>query len=720
MARDDHGLLLATVSVLAPKRGAKLQPDGSYLVLCPGHDDKNPSCHVSVSPPGHKYRLKWHCFAGCPVPRIREAAVPLGVPDEAFAKREKQGNGSSGPTNHRPSRETRYPYHAPTGKLLYTQRRVDYGPGEKKVWTEPKGVTERSLYRLSEVVNREPADRWVILPEGELCVDRLAAEGFVATTNSHGAIDTDAKAARWRDVFVKHLTGARVALLPDNDQPGGRHRDHIAGMLDGYAETIRVVDLPGLPNKGDVVDWFKNGGSADELQRRILEAPEWKRPAVPITNGHDPDGVYLVRASDLKPEHVEYLEAPLLPLRVPTLVTGLDGVGKSTILYAKAALATRGKLNGAFTGHPVDVVVASCEDHPQSVIYPRLVAAGADLDRVHIVKVRRDGISGDIALPDDLDAIAQRTAEVDARLLVIDPLVGHMPIQVDTHKAQHVRSVMAPFAHLAEERRLAVACVVHFNGAASTDIRTRTSGSKALRDASRSVIVCGENPEDDSLYVMVQDKHSFGPKTTTGTAYRIAGSDVEVDGEVYQTSRVVWLGEVDIRASQLLEPRGSDDERNDIDSAVEILQTLVKETGQVEIAEAQKATEGISSKTLQRARRKLGLDYEQEGFGKNARRLWRHPPHGGHGGHAPSGPDGVQRAKPVAAEGKDPSPTVMVDTLVGMSTVGAESTVDAAGENNHGLRVAQARAEEVRRRRGATAMTPDDEPASEPPGGGSV
>jgi hypothetical protein len=233
----------------------------------------------------------------------------------------------------------------------------------------------------------------------------------------------------------------------------------------------------------------------EEVARRV-EAGEWEKTHANGDNhGENASGVYLVRAADIEPERVEYLTEPTIPLRVVTLVVGLDGVGKSTVLYDLAARATRGQLNGRFRGIPVDVVVASSEDHPGSVIVPRLIAAGAAIERAHIVKVERDGLTGDIALPDDLDALADEVKRVRARFLIVDPLVAHLRLTIDSHKAQHVRSVLAPLAHLAEDAELAVGAVVHFNGAASTDVRSRISGSKALRDASRSVLVCGPDQE---------------------------------------------------------------------------------------------------------------------------------------------------------------------------------------------------------------------------------
>jgi hypothetical protein len=424
----------------------------------------------------------------------------------------------------------------------------------------------------------------------------------------------------------------------------------------------------------DHLDWCTDEYRAADTV--YFDGERW-RPASSSPNG---EGVYLVKASMIEPEDVDYFEENRIPLKVVTLITGLDGVGKSTILYAKAALATRGKLPGKFEGAPVDVVVASSEDHPNSVIVPRLIAAGADLDRVHVVKVNRDGLTGDIALPDDLDAVALEVGRVGARLLIVDPLVAHMPLNIDSHKAQHVRQVLAPLARLAEERNLAVAAVVHFNGAPSTDVRSRISGSKALRDASRSVLVCGVDPGDEARFVLVQDKFSFGPKPTTGAAYRIETAVVDHKAKTFKTSRVVWLGEVEISSTGLLAGPGDPEKRTDIDEATELLNKLVT-NGQVQVQEAEKVGRagGFDSKTMQRARRRLGLIVKREGFGPGSYCVWCKPgqagdSHTGQQGLSSMGDaDGVHYEDPNTAQGKGASETLIVDSLSRLSTMGAST-----------------------------------------------
>ena len=327
---------------------------------------------------------------------------------------------------------------------------------------------------------------------------------------------------------------------------------------------------------------------------------------VPTDRGEDREGVHLVRADQIALEAVDYLDEPLIPLRVVTLVVGIDGVGKSTVLFHKAGRASRGLLQGAHAGHPVDVVVASSEDHPASVIAPRLMAAGADLSRIHIVKVRREGLEGEITFPDDMDDVADRVLSVNARLLIVDPLVAHLHTRIDSHKAQHVRRALAPLARLAEEGHLAVAAVVHFNGSAAADVRGRISGSKALRDLARSVLVCGEDPHDETRNILVQDKNSFGPKAKTGQAYRIVPRDVEHQGSSFATSGVVWLGNVEIDGrGLLLDPRKSEHIDNPTDRQLGrdvILDALEGNDRQWKDLLELLLAEGISQSSAKRAR----------------------------------------------------------------------------------------------------------------------
>jgi hypothetical protein len=65
--------------------------------------------------------------------------------------------------------------------------------------------------------------------------------------------------------LVQYFRGAEIVILPDNDPAGRKHAALVATRLHGAATMIRVLDLPGLGPKQDVVEWLAAGGVADQL-----------------------------------------------------------------------------------------------------------------------------------------------------------------------------------------------------------------------------------------------------------------------------------------------------------------------------------------------------------------------------------------------------------------------------------------------------------------------
>ncbi len=158
-------------------------------------------------------------------------------------------------------------YRNPKG---FRQRRP---AGEGRWEWNLKGVS-LVLYRLPELVGADRG-RLVVVCEGEKDVDALRARGFVATCNPMGSGN-----GKWREEYGDYLAGRHVAVLPDNDSPGRDHARRVARSLHGKAASIKVVDLPGLPERGDASDYFGNGGTAAELEQIVNAAPPWSPLAV--------------------------------------------------------------------------------------------------------------------------------------------------------------------------------------------------------------------------------------------------------------------------------------------------------------------------------------------------------------------------------------------------------------------------------------------------------
>lgn len=140
------------------------------------------------------------------------------------------------------------------------------------LWKRP-GNAPHFLYRLPELRAAIAEGRTVFFAEGEKDADRLASLGLVATSNVEGAAKPDQR-AKWKAEYAAQLSGAaRVILLPDNDEPGRAHMRHVAEQLRSKVSDIRVLELPGLPEKGDASDWIDAGHTADELERLAAESP---------------------------------------------------------------------------------------------------------------------------------------------------------------------------------------------------------------------------------------------------------------------------------------------------------------------------------------------------------------------------------------------------------------------------------------------------------------
>ncbi|WP_166819883.1 DUF3987 domain-containing protein [Thalassoroseus pseudoceratinae] len=244
--------------------GHKAEPkNDGYLTRCPAHDDHNPSLSIGTGDDG---RVLLKCFAGCKVDAICDA-VGLTVNDLMPRA------DSLPPPKKKSTIVATYDYHDEAGELLFQvcrcepktfrQRKPDGNGG----WDWSVKDVRRVPYRLPGLL-AEPT-RWVFVVEGEKDADCLAAHGLIATTNAGGA-------GKDFTEYTGHFSGRNVVILPDNDDPGRSHAEAVARSLNGIAAEVRVVDLPGLPDKGDVSDWFAGDGTVEELQKLVRSASSWE------------------------------------------------------------------------------------------------------------------------------------------------------------------------------------------------------------------------------------------------------------------------------------------------------------------------------------------------------------------------------------------------------------------------------------------------------------
>jgi len=488
-------------------------------------------------------------------------------------------------------------------------------------WIYNTAGVRKVLYKLPELI-ATPLDDWVFIVEGEKDVDRIFAEGFVATTNPGGA-------GNWIDSFNEYFRSRRVAIIPDNDDAGRKHAKKVADSIVDVAASVKLIELPGLPPKGDVSDWLdpaSPNGSAEagaghkrgELSILVDDAPEyvkdedWTRRAEVIS------------LESVVPEEIEWLWPDRIPLGMLTILAGDPGVGKSFLSLYIASLVTAAKMT------PDDkmaaygsVVILSAEDSIEHVILPRLNALGANVSKIKAIRcVRCKDADGNVTtdnfniLHDRFELERVLTENPDTKMVIIDPVSAYFG-SVDTHKDSNVRSVLAPLVEMAGRFNIALVCIMHLNKGNSTKACYRTMGSLAFPAAARTVWLISPTPDGpkNPRRLLIAAKHNILKDPTT-LAFEIK------DGRV-----VFERGAVNITADDVLAPK-SNIEAPERDRAVEWLKELLSAGQSMSSNEIFKLAEeeGFKKHTLENARKELGVkcfpDFDEEG---NKFWCWRLP-----------------------------------------------------------------------------------------------
>jgi hypothetical protein len=191
------------------------------------------------------------------------------------------------------------------------------------------------------------------------------------------------------------------------------------------------------------------------------------------------------------------------------------------------------------------VIFLSAEDDAEDTIIPRLMAAGADLKRVHIIESVISGRTDDgepmeklFSLQSDLYELDKTIREIgDVGLIVIDPVSAYLD-GVDSYKNSEVRAVLAPLRTLARKHNTAVLMITHINKDGAKALM-RVNGSLGFGAAARAVYLVAEDPLDPARRLLLSLKHNVSLKPS-GMAYTVESATVEYAGGKLDTAKIEW------------------------------------------------------------------------------------------------------------------------------------------------------------------------------------
>ena len=368
----------------------------------------------------------------------------------------------------------------------------------------------------------------------------------------------------------------RVFLCLDADKAGEDACKRLAALLPDTVSVTRIQ--PCMKDWNDVLVH-----RAEIPNRNYFKSIVLKEPSKPET-------VKIIRMSDVELTPVEWLWKPYLPFGKLSVLQGNPGEGKTYFAMHLAAACTNGKLLPNMERmEPFNVIYQTAEDGLGDTVKPRLIEAGADLDRVLVI----DDSEVQLTLSDE--RIEKAIVENNARLVIIDPIQAYLGADVDMNRANEVRPIFMRLGQVAQRTGCAILLIGHLNKAAGMQSLQRGLGSIDIAAAVRSVMFIGKLKHDPTMRILTHEKSSLAPP---GVSLAFSLGD---------EGGFRWVGEYDITADEMLS--GIEPQRETkTQQAKDLICTLLAGGKQVLSEDIDKAAleRGIPGRTVRDAKRELG------------------------------------------------------------------------------------------------------------------
>ena len=368
----------------------------------------------------------------------------------------------------------------------------------------------------------------------------------------------------------------RVFLCLDADKAGEDACKRLAALLPDTVSVTRIQ--PCMKDWNDVLVH-----RAEIPNRNYFKSIVLKEPSKPET-------VKIIRMSDVELTPVEWLWKPYLPFGKLSVLQGNPGEGKTYFAMHLAAACTNGKLLPNMERmEPFNVIYQTAEDGLGDTVKPRLIEAGADLDRVLVID------DSDVQLTLSDERIEKAIVENNARLVIIDPIQAYLGADVDMNRANEVRPIFMRLGQVAQRTGCAILLIGHLNKAAGMQSLQRGLGSIDIAAAVRSVMFIGKLKHDPTMRILTHEKSSLAPP---GASLAFSLGD---------EGGFRWVGEYDITADEMLS--GIEPQRETkTQQAKDLICALLAGGKQVLSEDIDKAAleRGIPGRTVRDAKRELG------------------------------------------------------------------------------------------------------------------
>ncbi len=431
-----------------------------------------------------------------------------------------------------------------------------------------------------------------------------------------------------KEAFIAWSCGGESMYASDRDEVAARwdynysKRNVKGGVRVGtFNKHLKDADVPDefikAPWVTSATNDFKDDVPSDAEIAAHTKAH--KATVKEVKNAINKGEIVFTDAATVATQNVDYVWKGRLARGKHTLLAGEAGEGKSQITCDIAARISRGsewpdKCGNAPKGN---VIILSAEDDPADTLVPRLVAAGADLRYIKILKAVQDKTgTRKFNLEMDIPRLMSACKQLgDVVLIVIDPVSSYMGGKIKGGDNTQVRHVLDPLSDLAVDLRCAILSITHFRkGAEGPKAVHRIMDSIAFGAAPRATFGVYRDPTDidgyDDPRVLLLFKTNL-PDKAKGLKYKIretTGGIDKRDGKPIKALRIEWLGVTDLDADTVQRMENEQRAAPKLDEAMTFYSDALA-TGPVLVAEtdARAADLGLKTDTLRRARGKMKI-----------------------------------------------------------------------------------------------------------------
>jgi len=272
-----------------------------------------------------------------------------------------------------------------------------------------------------------------------------------------------------------------------------------------------------------------------------------------------------------------------------------------------------------------NVVIWTGEDDVCDTLTPRLMAMGADLDKVHFIQAMKTGNDERPFEPSsDMPFLKNAIEKIgDVKVLIIDPIVS--VVKGDSHKNAEVRKELTPLVHMAEQVGFAIIGITHFSkGTSGREPIERITGSLAFGAVARVVLVASKtkNEDGDDIRIFLRAKSNIGIDEG-GFEYSLESATTD---NGIETSRVLWGSPIEGSARDLLGEAEEEPDGGGIKGCMSLIADLLA-YGEISATQMEKDCKGAgySFATMRRAKKQLGIKSIKQGMGPKGIWVWELP-----------------------------------------------------------------------------------------------